>query len=686
MNVTNSLDGTHKIAPFGQLEPTVIDAYRQLQDEYGADRVLVLTGAPTSMETFEELLSDSIEGVSVPRVASMVVHATEVVNAVSDIAILSDSLRRELVHRFLASFDWESDYFQQAATLDSFEGDIAQLMETAAWQNTTFDETPELSEIESVLDEFQTWLTENGHIERGQLLPTALEFLTEDSLREDVIDFDAVLAVEFEEFFPLDRDYLNAVTENAELVCVSERDSSIRRTGVETGSITGQVSMPETTVEPTASTESRPAATAKYLATGEVPEDPETGTVSVLHGKSADSQIDRVADEIERLRSNEDWEYNAFAVALKQGGSAVSETIQALTQAGIPTESTTVTGFGDDPAIRELLQVTRHFTPADTGEELTIASERSVDTDLLSTIEAEEDSIRDVIRRWATESGLKERIASRESPLDARSQFGNVKRAFAMAEFIEETPFIDATWEHYGEMLERAHEHAETTTRTSATGLSGGVRVDHLQALKNGSWRAVFILDVIDSEYPGKQFFSRLFPQERVLDMPDFPGVTTVSPEEVETTFQTSSTMSSRPIRQYHIEQVRRQLAVGAKAATDRLYFSLYDYADTGLDEQVQASRFLTEAYRQLPWIRAEAETEIWSEREAELFALSRIDRALRDVRRAKSQDISLSLDAVAADLNEIQALLDNSGEHGDELRAALRARLDFAQGRVRRD
>jgi len=269
--------------------------------------------------------------------------------------------------------------------------------------------------------------------------------------------------------------------------------------------------------------------------------------------------------------------------------------------------------------------------------------------------------------------------------LDARAQFGNVRRAFRMAEFLEETEFVDATWASFEEMLERAHEYAPQQNQTSATDLDGGVRVDHLQAVKNESFRAVFLVNLVDSEYPGDPFLTRLFPSERVASMPDYPGVTELDGADVDATFPTTSTASGRPFAQYHTEHARRRLAVGAGAATERLYCCLYEYEDTALEERTQASRFLTAAYADLPWVTEADEPYITSEQAAEKYLLSRVDDALAEVRRANSQDVTVSLDEVEAELGEIQDLLGQSGSRGDELREALRARVEFANGEVRR-
>jgi hypothetical protein len=167
--------------------------------------------------------------------------------------------------------------------------------------------------------------------------------------------------------------------------------------------------------------------------------------------------------------------------------------------------------------------------------------------------------------------------------------------------------------------------------------------------------------------------------------MPDYPGVTELDGADVDSTFSTTSTASSRPFARYHTEHARRRLAIGAGAATERLYCCLYEYEDTALEERTQASRFLTAAYDDLSWVTEADDTRITSEQAAEAFLLSRIDDALTEVRRANSQDMTVSLDDVEAELGEIQDLLDKSGVRGEELRKALRARVEFANGEIRR-
>ena len=676
-------DGTLVTAPFGgeNVERTARDEYRALLDEYDSEDVLVVTGAPTSTDTFREILGEELPGAATPYVTSLVVHATDVLNQTDDCVILSDALRRELLHRFLEEYEWDTEYLQQASEQPSFIEDVDAVMSTISWQTITPDETAELRDITAALDAFHEWLAEHGHMERGQLISEALDVLAGDA-RDDVVDFEAVLAVEFEEFFPLDRAYLDALVGECDLVCIAEENASVRRTWVETGPVTDYVSFSESRRGASETPSTRPAATALYFADETAPADPETGSVSVLATDSSDEQLAEVANEIEALVGRSGWNYDDIAVATKQSGSAVTDTIEAFEQTGIPAESTTVTGFGDDPAIRELLAAVRHL--AADGEDEVPVHGPDLDPDRLDRI-SEIDSLEEGIRRWATDAGLKERIAERATPLDARAQFGNVKRAFRMAEFLEDTAFVDATWTSFEEMLERAHEYAPQQNQTSATDLDGGVRVDHLQAIKNESFRAVFLVNLVDSEYPGDPFLTRLFPTERVASMSDYPGVTDLEEPDVDATFSTTSTASSCPFARYHTEHARRRLAIGAGAADEHLYCCLYEFEDNALEERAQASRFLTEAYDRLPWVTESDDSHITSEQAAEDFLLSRVDDALASVRRANSQDVTVSLDEVEAEFGEIQDLLDQSGARGEELRKALRARVEFANGEVRR-
>ncbi|OYR51560.1 DNA helicase UvrD, partial [Halorubrum sp. E3] len=365
----HSINGELVTAPFGtrNVKAAARATYADYLEKHDSEDVLVITGAPTSTDTFRETLGEELPGAATPYVTSLVVHATDVLNQTDDRVILSDALRRELLHRFLADYEWDTAYLQHASEQPSFIEDVDAVMGTISWQTVTPEATPELRDITGALDAFQEWLAEHDHMERGQLISDALGVLTGDA-RDEVADFDAVLVVEFEEFMPLDRAYLDALVGDCELVCIGEENASVRRTWVETGTITEYVAFTESRREESKPPSSRPAATAAYFAEGTVPTDPETGSVSVLATDSSDEQLAEIANEIEALVAQQDWKYGDIAVATKQSGGTVTDTIEALERTGIPTESTTVTGFGDDPAIRELLAAVRYLAADDEDE------------------------------------------------------------------------------------------------------------------------------------------------------------------------------------------------------------------------------------------------------------------------------------------------------------------------------
>lgn len=230
---TRELDGTLVTTPFGaeNAEQATLNEYANLLEKYDSEEVLVLTGAPTSTDTFRDTLDEILPGAATPYVTSPVVHATDVLNQTDDRVTLSDALRRELLHRFLADYEWGTEYLQRASEQPSFIEDVAQVMNTISWQDVSPDETPELREITAALNAFHNWLAEHDHIERGQLISEALDVLRNDD--EDIVDVEAVLAVEFEEFFPLDRAYLDALTTDCDLVCIAEEHASVRRTWIE---------------------------------------------------------------------------------------------------------------------------------------------------------------------------------------------------------------------------------------------------------------------------------------------------------------------------------------------------------------------------------------------------------------------------------------------------------------------
>jgi hypothetical protein len=694
---SSPLPGTlHHVPSLGDDPATrIAPLYADLVDEHGVTDVLVLKRFPTGIDTFTDRLARETDSIERPRVNAVGSHARDILQAASDpLQVLSDTERSELAHHYLQDVDWTTPYLDTAAEHEQFTVDVGRLMNVASWRGEPVDSpNPALDEIGDHQQQFQEWLADHGYVERGHVVPHVIDQLDADALDTDALDFEALLVVEYEEFAAIDRAYLDRLVTHAdcELTCVAERESSIQRVWNEPGTVDGTLTNePDTSHD--ATPQSRPDAIASLLATGDTPPDPEDGTVAIVHEPTFDDQIRTIADEIERLRWERGWNYDDFAIGFRDSNEPIAETIRLLHQAGIPTASTSVSGFGDDPAVRELRFLVTYLATDDETQREKLAS-RGIDTSdaLFERLETEEDTLETTLRRWALETDLKERIASEDDSLEAKAQFAHVRETFELAGFLDDSPVLEATWPALSEALDRAVRTAATETQTAETDVKDdGVLVDAVRVMKNADWRAVFMCNLVEGTYPTDPNLTGLFPTTEVAEMPSYPGVTDLTAADVEETFPTATGPDADrihdPFRRYYQELSRRQLAVGARAATDRLYLGLFDEEAGELDRKCQPSRYLIAAYEAFPWIDHLEHDGIHGESGAIDFALSRVDRALTRVTGAQVRGDTIDLDETERDLAAIQDLLAASGERGDQLRDAVRARVDFAAGEVRRD
>jgi hypothetical protein len=250
---------------------------------------------------------------------------------------------------------------------------------------------------------------------------------------------------------------------------------------------------------------------------------------------------------------------------------------------------------------------------------------------------------------------------------------------------------LDATWPALADALDRAVQTAATETQTAETDVKDdGVLVDAVRVMKNASWKAVFMSNLVEGTYPTDPNLTGLFPTAETAAMPNYPGVTDLTATDVEETFPTATGPDADrihdPFRRYYQELSRRQLAVGARAATDRLYLGLFEEEAGELDRKCQPSRYLIDVYEAFPWIEHLDHDRVHGESGAISFALSRVDRTLLRVKGADVRGDTIDLDETERDLAAIQDLLEASGERGEQLREAIQARVDFAAGEVRRD
>lgn len=693
-SASHSLDGQLLRRPFsaGGSHEHVARSYESLVDTHGADRVLLLKRFPTGIDELSDTLATTVESIHQPEIAAVASHAREVVRSQRDPpAILNDVDRRELASEFIEDQDWKSPYLQRASQQDAFVRDVARLMNVISWWGQGIQtDNPELDEIHECTIAFREWLDDAGYCQRGDLIARASTLLQTDPEVGPRIrsQYDAVLVVEFEEFGPVERQYLAQLTPESDLVCLAEAHSSIQRTwneGGEIGALCAGLDQQDT--QQAAALTTKPAVVATYLATGDVATSPDSGHVSVIAEPTFEEQVSVIADEIQRLRASREWAYDDFAIGVKDAKGPITKTVRQLRQAGIPTASATVSGFGDDTVVRELLALSQYLATGDDQAWHRLEAAVSVLDESVVESLAKEGTLEGALRRWALETDLKERIAASEPPLDARTQFSHAKEVFDVAGFLDETPFLDATWARLTEAVERSFTRSAIETSTAPTDVQGeGVVVDAVRVLKNASWKAVFMLNVVEGEYPSAPNLTRLFPEATVNSLDGYPGVTTPTATDVHQTFPTAPDSIETPFRQYYAELSHRLLAVGARSATDRLYFGIYDEEDAATGKRTQPSRFLLETYRTFPWLGTHSTEGIHGQSGATQFALSRVDTALREIRRAPITGASVDLTAVERDLGSIQRLLETGDEHGDRLRAAVKARVDFAAGRVRNE
>jgi hypothetical protein len=693
-----SLPGTLHRVPFLGDDPAtrIAPVYADLVDEHAVSDVLVLKRFPTGIETFTDRLARETDGIERPRVDGIGGHARTLLEASDDPPqILGDTERSELAYQYVQDVDWRTPYLNRADGHEQSILDVARLMNIASWRGEQIDsDHPALDEIGDHHQRFQTWLAEHGYVERGHVVPHVIDQFDADAIDTEALDFEALLVVEYEEFAAIDRAYLDRIVTHAdcELTCVAERESSIQRVWNEPGTVDGTVAHEpaETTDDP--APQSRPDAVANLLATGDAPPDPEDGRVTVVHEPTFADQIRRIADEIERLRREHDWAYDDFAIGFRDSNEPIAETIRLLHQAGIPTASTSVSGFGDDPAVRELRILISYFASDDEAYREKLTSRGiPVDDGHFETLATEEETLEGTLRRWALETALKERIAREDDSLEAKAQFGHVREVFELAGFLDHSPLLEATWEALGEALDRAVRVAATETQTAETDVKDdGVLVDAVRVMKNASWKAVFMCNLVEGTYPTDPDLTGLFPTAEVAEMPNYSGVTDLTAADVRETFPTAAGPDADPIhdpfRRYYQELSRRQLAVGARAATDRLYLGLFDEEAGELGRKCQPSRYLIAVHEAFPWIEHLDHARVHGESGAISFALSRVDRALTRVKGADVRGETVDLDETERDLAAVQDLLAASGDRGAELREAVQARVDFAAGEVRRD
>ncbi|MFP8955076.1 hypothetical protein ACLI4Z_19295 [Natrialbaceae archaeon A-arb3/5] len=721
------LDGTIHLLPFdgGPLDARIAPIYSSLLDATGGDPrdVLVLKRLPTGIDEFAASLREHASLTARPNVNSLPHHSRTVFGeARPDVTLLSYEERIEFLARVVDGYNW-SPYFERASAHDSFDRDVGRLLLEATWQGG-FDrdesgppDDPRLAELAAINDSLHEKLDERGLAERAETISRAIEELEREPVRERIErEFDAVLVVEFEECAPIDREYLASLTRNADLVCVAETHASIDRIRKEAGSVrrlAGEMTLVDhtdeasvdaddvvsktersnvETDEPDSETEAVTAGTpyGTFLATGRIPDESPDTPARLIAGETLDQQIEAVANEIEYLRHEHGYDYDDVAVLLRTVDDSITRVRRVLHRAGVPTAAVGVNGFGQDLAVRELHALAQYRIDGDeSARTLLEARVDDLDPALLEGAD-ETPSIAERLDRWILETDLKRRIATEHSTLDAREQFENVSRIRSIADFVDSQDVLAGDWVQFRSMLERAIAYDAPYTHASDVSVpDGGVTVAEVDLVKNDSRPVVFLLDVVDGEYPGIERLSPLFPTPWITEMDGYPAVTQPTEADVTETYATVTETAGDEFERYHAEWARRQLAIGSRAAEDRLYFCTYRQADGSIGRLQHRSRYL-HAIENCPDLPLEEVGGVGVDRDihtlgaASTELLSQPWAELERIRAEASAGGEVSLESAEETLAAVQATLDESESVDPRFERAVETQFDLARGSIR--
>lgn len=640
-----TLHGDWYELPFTDYErlSTIAAIYGRLLEEHAPDDVLVLKRIPSALDALERAIRDECAIATRPRVESLPMYASRVVEIHDpDLDRLGYEQRIELLERVVARTDWESvvdglsmddrtydwpqheapaqlvDFLETASRQESFGRDLGQLLLDVALQGgyrhrpseTTDPQHVLMAVVREVGRRFREAVDRAGYVERRRLIPTATETLLEDGTTRRAVQesFEAVLVVEFEECTPLDRRFLAALSSDADLAVVGGPHASIQRTKTESRSLDRVVAEHDLTPQsppategrepsgpgPDGSTEPPHAGIPRFLATGETTDG--ESFAHYLEGEDADDAVSRVANEVEYLRERRGWEYGDFAVVLDGSGERLTRARHLLRVNDVPTRRVGMPSLREDPVVTELHALVQYVLNRDELAEEWLEARTGRDAaELVDTCVSR--SVPTSLEKWIVNAELKERIVTGNSSLDAKEQFRNLERVASMATFVDETDLAGDDWSSFESVLDQALTFdAGYARELEVRPHEEGVTVTDVRGVKYDSFECVFLLDVIESRYPGDRTLTTLFPKPWLETMPTFPAVTRPTERRITETYPGVEGMDAvltDPFDAYHRLRSRRKLALGARAATERLYFCSYEGTEGRLGRTHNDSRFL---------------------------------------------------------------------------------------------
>ena len=610
-------------------------AYQELVIDHNPRDILILKRIPCNLDPLADHIQSTLDTQIRPNIQSLPQHASHVVEINDpDIDRLAYEQRIELLADVIESTDWEDliddaearfndfqwpnnyqrtdiiEFFEKASSRDSFGRDVGQVLIEATRQGG-FRQSNEETEYHILIavlaclnSRFHDRMDAHGLVERANIIPQATEALQNQTTYEHVSSgFEGILAIEFEEYTANDRQYLANLAGDADLIAVGERNASIQRVKTEPGdlsdlreycSIDFEHDNPPTSKGGDSSRQSKTCTgqIASFLATGHDPED--TASAIHLHESTFREQISSVANEIEYLRHDTGLEYSDFAVVVNSLGERLSEARRHLRAAGLPTRAIGAPALAEDPAVTELYAFVQFLLNRDDNARswLTARIDR-FSSDLAEACNT--GSPETTLNRWIINTDLKERVATSEGSIEIQEQFRNIQRVLDLARFLNKTALLDSDLPTFNDVLERAIRFDAAYTHTIETApRMHGITVTDAQGIKHEAYSTVFLLNVVDEEYPGGERLTPLFPKPWLTNMPEYPAITGTDDDTIDATYGSfNRDRSTSAFDAYYHHRERRKLALGARAATNNLYFCTYDSEDSRTGRAYNPSRYL---------------------------------------------------------------------------------------------
>lgn len=729
------LEGQLVTVPFSSVEylSVVCDAYERLVADHGPDRVLVLNRYPSGTAELEDAMATAVQTTERPRIYTLSSHAERVLREGESMPeIVGRDERLILVRDFLTDVEWETPYLRRVAEQEGFHADFLRFLVTASYQQrpTTVGE-PALEELYDAVDAFHEYCRtdlperhdlDTGFLDRSNVIVTALEILADPEAAARVrSDFDAVLALEFEEFDPTSRAYVGRLTEDCELVGVAREESALRRPWSEPGSIERQVPAMDRQRGGSDRITDPLQALSVFLATGRTfdGEVDLSRCARLIEADTFSGHIRMIGREIKRLNRSKRVSYDDFVVMVRDSSAPIERTNDVLRAQGLPTTSATVRGFEHDQASREILALARWVAAedarvsdgstgtdwesdhidADTAYDTLVArvarggdeTAASATVDRALAAAADAPDVHAGLARWIVRSGLKERIASESDPLQARVRFDHVTQLIELAKFLSRDA-IAGDWARFVRELEEKFESAAVDhVAEELDTIGGAVRVDVARTLKDVDADYVFLVGVVEGEYPFEPNFGTLFPRARLRTFDAYPTVTAPTAVDVEETFARArdGRGANDPLGSYYSELSRRILGIGTRVANERVYFGTYEQ-ERELGRRCRPSRFIDEIeaeFGTLERVSTARDPEI----DREAFALTRLETAVDRLQQGAVRNEPVDVEAIEREFGVVRQLLDERSEtdgngEPDALRRAIETQRDLFRGRVRRE